>query len=147
MLYLASAWIAGLFSGLAAVHISDSDLIRQAALQVPSFGNLLLITALPAVMIILALFISRPLLCLPVLFFKAFQLAYVACLVLVSYSHAGWLILFPLMFSDILALPLLWWLCIRRNITIKSIAASVLFLVLICGVNTGIFSPFLAKII
>ena len=146
-LYLALAWFAGLVIGTASANSGCDSLIRQALLQVPSFGSLLLVTALPVLLIALAFFIARPVLCLPIAFFKAFQFSYVAASVLSAYSHGRWLILFLWMFSDLLTLPLFWLCFIRKDARLQTIAGAFLGITLVCGINSYAISPFLANLI
>ena len=106
-------WTFGLLSGSASALCSDDSLSSTmlAALDCSlSISGLLGALFLPLLLTAFAVFISQPFLVLPAIFLKAFLFSFVGTGVLCAYQASGWLARGFLMFSDILTLPVLWWI-------------------------------------
>ena len=108
---LACVWICGLLSGTF-LSLSAGDTLfstmRAAVYCGMSISGLLCVLFLPLLFTVLAVYISRPLLLLPVAFLKAFLFSFSGTGIFTALHVSGWLFWCFLMFSDILTLPFLW---------------------------------------
>lgn len=152
---LALAWFLGLISGiLFSVMASDSvfPTMRAAATGCVSISGLLSAILLPLLFSAFAVYISQPLLLIPIAFGKAFVFSFVGMSVMAAYGSAGWLVRFLLMFSDCMMLPFLWWYWLRylsgsRASAFCSTALLVSLAVIIGSFDYRVISPFLADIL
>ena len=113
---LAAAWIAGLLTG-ALLALSAYTSVAQLIISIP-FSNLSiygLLSALifPLILTLLAVCTARRWLLFAVSAFKAFCFSYTWICILMSFRSSGWLLCAFILCSDLLALPLLWWLWLR----------------------------------
>ena len=102
----------GAFLSTQTEHASLS-LMHTAAESGVSIVSLLCVVLLPFLFTVFAVYIRRFWLVIPICFWKVFSFAYLYCAVLFSYGSSGWLVGILLMFSDILALPVLCWFWMR----------------------------------
>lgn len=136
---LISFWFVGLLFGLyftSDTSVSSVSLMRSVTQDRLSFIGLFLMFTFPF-FISAALFrLSKPLLILPIIFFKAFT--YSCCLysVMFAYGEAGWLVRWLLLFSESCIIVLFIWYCIR-NIS-GGVAAVKADLVLCCVLSVVI---------
>ena len=154
-LHLAFAWILGLVSGIFFSLSADcfplSEVRTAASLPVSLLGSLSAI-ALPLLFSAFAVYISQPLLLIPIAFCKAFLFSYFSLSVLVAFGSAGWLVQLLFMFNDILTLPLLWsfWqkgLTADRNGTFRFLFPVFIITLIVGYIEYRFISPFLAKIL
>lgn len=153
--YLALSWILGLIFGasfgLASENISTTAMHR-ALISTPSFPGLLSAAMLPALFSAFAVYISKPVLLIPIAFCKAFLFSYLSLEVLTAFGSAGWLIHLLFLFSDTLMLPLLWsfWLKTEhhdRNSTLCCTVPVLITALMIGSIEYCFISPFLAHIL
>lgn len=154
-LILAFAWILGLLLGsvisLAADNILSPTMLAAVHSNM-SISGLLTVLLLPLLFSAFAVYISKPILLIPIVFLKAFLFSYSAAGFLIACDSAAWLLCFLMMFSDTLMLPFLWWFWIR-TLTLESSTAirSAVFCSLCAFVigfcDYAFVSPFLAGLI
>ena len=152
---LAFAWISGLFLGslisLAADNILSSTMLA-AAHSGMSISGLLAVLLLPLLFSALAVYISKPIFLIPIVFLKAFLFSFSAAGFLIACDSAAWLFCFLMMFSDTLMLPFLWWFWII-SLTLESrTAIRGAVICTVCAFVIGFcdyffVSPFLAGLI
>jgi len=99
-----------------------------------------------------AVYISQPVLLIPIAFCKAFLFSYTSIGILTAFGSAGWLIHLLFMFGDILTLPLLWYFWSKFLSDNCSHAIRCLLPILITAAFIGyteyrVISPFLANLI
>lgn len=151
---LACAYFIGLFSGVL-ISMSASDALvstmRAAVFGRVSIFGLLSTILLPLLFSAFAVYISRPVLLIPIAFFKAFLFSFLGMGILAAFGSAGWLVRCLLMFSDILTMPLLWWYWIRSSSNQGTCQRSSLVcaaaVCLIGSLDYCVISPFLANLI
>ena len=152
--FLALFWIAGLISGaILAMFLGDSyfPLMRIAASRSVSIVTLLLITCLPFLFSVLAVYISRPVLMPVIAFCKAAVFALVSAALCRSYGGAGWMVRSMVMFADIGTLPFLYGFWQRHmggssKLSLKDmnyVVAALLF----CGLDAYWIAPFFIKVL
>ncbi len=116
-LMLACSIMLGLAFGIfLAVPAPDHcfSLMRMTASSHMSIVGLAFSRLLPFLFAAAAVFISKPWLLMPVLFFRGFFYSWCACITVSAFGTAGWLVQPLFQFSDSCLLPLLCWFCIRR---------------------------------
>lgn len=151
---LAFCWFAGLLTGcFFADHagIFHYSMMRRAVSGSVSIAGLVVVV-LPFLFSAFAVYLSKTWLFLPFCFLKAFQFAYIAGLVGVSFGSAGWLIRLLLFFTDGWEILLLLWIWLRwisggarqaiREITFCGILCSVIWII-----DYFVVSPFLGMLI
>ncbi len=152
---IAAAWVAGLLFGslvsLKADTILASTMHGAVSGSVSIFG-LLSVLFLPLLVSALAVFISQPLLLVPVVFLKAFSFSYTAAGLFMVYPTAGWLLQALMMFSDMLMMPAYWLLWLRaasgdRCTALRWSAVCAACAALIGCVDYTVVAPFLAHLI
>lgn len=153
--YLACAWCAGLLSGCIFGTVSASfpfSLMRTAMLRPVSIFGLLTVLYLPLLFSAFAVYISQIWLLIPICFLKAFAFSFLAAACSVQQASGGWLLRFLLLFSDCLAIPLLYWVwyraCCRsrRDALYSDLVAG--FLLLPIGAMDFLYiSPFLSNLL
>ena len=151
---LAFCWCAGLFTGcFFANHAGDVHFtMMRRAVSCPVSIAGLVVMLLPFLFSAFAVYLSKTWLFLPFCFLKAFQFAYIAGLVGVSFGSAGWLIRLLLFFTDGWEILLLLWIWLRwigggarqaiREITFCGILCSVIWII-----DYFVVSPFLGMLI
>lgn len=153
--FLAFSWLAGLACGIL-VYLSAGNFLlslMRSTLYVPvSIVGLLCVTTFPFLLSAFAVFLSKPVLLLPICFGKAFLFAFASIGILQAFGSAGWLLRWLLLFSDCASIPLLYWFWLRYLPGYRSLsgweAASMLSLWLLIGsVNYSVISPLLARLI
>ena len=155
MRFLASFWIAGLLSGIwvfAAADVSLFSLMRSSVHRSVSIVSLLLLAGLPFLFSAFAVFISCPGLIFPVVFCKGICFSFVSMGILHIFPDAGWLMWFLICFSDVIALPLLYWFwrfCFHTNDSLFPyrcmVTASILLLT--GSLEHSLIQPFLADLL
>ena len=114
--YLAFAWFAGLLvgSGLALLPGANSTSMMRMTLCSPvSISGLLAIMYLPLLFTAFAVYISQIWFLIPICFFKAFFFSYVAAQFSLLLPSGAWFLRFLVLFSDCLAIPVLYMIWIR----------------------------------
>ena len=152
---LAAFWLLGLLSG-SLIALSAGTLLAPTMRSAVSCGmsifGLLAALLLPLLFTAMAVYISQPALLFPVVFFKGFLFSFTGSGVLAAFGASGWLIRVLLMFSDLLVLPLLWWIWLRsfsneRNDALRcSTMAAVIAAVIGCF-DYAFVAPFLAGLL
>lgn len=148
------SWSIGLICGIAYAFQADSSfssLMHSAALSPVSIVSLLIVLFLPFLISAIAVFLSRPVLLMPLAFTKAFSFGACAFAADLAFSSAGWLLRSMLMFSDLLTVPVLIWFWLRclkgdRFRSCRDLAICAGFIVLIGNFDFYIVSPFLAML-
>ena len=152
---LAVLWLLGLLSG-SLVSLSAGTLLaptmRSAVSGGMSIFGLLAALLLPLLFTAMAVFISQPALLFPVVFLKGFLFSFTGSGVLAAFGTSGWLIRVLLMFSDLLVLPLLWWVWIQvfsgeRNTVLRCNALAFVIAVVIGCFDYTLVAPFLAGLL
>ena len=152
---LAHVWICGLVLGAIVSYSADNfpaSMMRAAACGSMSISGLLVVQLLPLLLSAYAVYDSQPVLLVSVVFLKAFLVAYTGAGILIFYPVSGWLIRGLLMFSDMLTLPLLWfiWLSADPDSRIPFVcraAFSTVLALVIGSVDIILIAPFLARLI
>lgn len=150
---LACAWFLGLVSGVL-FSMSASGVIgsamRAALRSRVSIIGLLSAMLLPLLLSAFAVYIGAPAFLLPIVFVKAFLIAWMGAGILSAFGSAGWLIRILLMFGDSLSLPFLWWYWQKATAELHSWRHCIL--VAVCMLSIGcldyyVVSPFLVNLI
>ena len=145
-------WTTGLACGLYIIAISGQAFLEPfqwAPGCTPSFGGLLLISLLPILVSVIAVYCSAPILIYIACFFKA--VSFGTCLfgIIAVYGQSGWLVRSALLFSDGIISVLSIWLwsrCLDSNrfsIPKDSLFATVAAVTL-CLIDYFMISPYLA---
>lgn len=154
IILLAFSWIAGMFFGLnesvpdTAVTVSLMHTVVRSSV---SIVGLIAVLVFPLIISALAVFLSAPLVFLPLAFFKAFGYTVCSILIVSAFGSAGWLIRGLLLFSDTcMSIALLWfWF---RNIegkrlsSKKDLAVCAIFALLVGCIDYFVVSPFLGML-
>ena len=115
--YLILCWALGILTG-AGFAAANCDLyfslMRGAVLQPVSIVGLLVSVFLPLFLTLFSFVSCRPAICLLVCFYKAVSYGFSGMLIVSLFSSAGWLIRMLFLFSDSIALTMLFWLWLRR---------------------------------
>ena len=152
---LVYSWVSGLILG-AVLAVSSGNLLdstmRAAVSGSMSISGLIAVQLLPLLLSAYAVYYTQPVLLVSVIFLKAFLFAYAGAGILILYPVSGWLIRSLLMFSDILTIPVLWfiWICVvpaAQYPMLRRIAVSALWSVLVGCVDMTLIAPFLARLI
>lgn len=153
--FLAFAWFSGLICGtLVSLQTRNSlSALMRSALSAPvSIVGLLCVTVLPFLFSAFAVFLSKPILLLPICFAKAFVFAFCSTCILQAFGSAGWLIRWLLLFGDCASIPLLYWFWMRylpgkRHLfCLESVwVFSLSFLT--AGISYRVISPLLLRLI
>lgn len=110
-------WCGGLLLGaLGASGASNSinSLMRACVDSRVTIVGLLSVPLLPFLFSAVAVYLSISWLIYPIGFVKAFCFGFCACAVTIAYGSAGWLMMYLLLFTDCLTLPVLCWFWIRH---------------------------------
>ena len=142
---LLGVWLSGsasdsLFSPMRAVVSSRVSII-----------GLLSSLLLPLLFSAFAVYIGRPVLLIPIAFWKAFSFSYLSWGLLQAWNSAGWLIASLLLFSSACSLPVLCWYWLgqihRPEFRLLPLCIAAGALILIGILNYCLILPFLAVII
>ena len=152
---LAIFWITGLLLGTLTSLLADDLLfstMRMALCGGMSILGLLVALLLPLLITAFAVYISQPLLFLPLSFLKAFLFSFVGAGLLTAFGSSAWLLRILLMFADSLTLPLLWWVWLRvlsdeYSSPMRSTLVAAAFVALIGCFDYVYVAPFLALLI
>lgn len=153
--FLAFFWVTGLACGIL-VHLTAGSLLvplmRSAACAPVSIFGLLCVSVLPFLLSAFVVFLSKPVLLLPICFGKAFLFSFVSLGIYQAFGSAGWIFRWLLLFNDCACVPLLYWFWLRYLSGDRPLycweAALILSLEMLIGsVNYNIISPFLARLI
>lgn len=153
--FLACFWLSGFLCGIS-VYLSAGrtlvSLMRSTLLVSVSIVGMLCVTTLPFLLSAFAVFLSRPVLLLPICFEKAFLFAFVSIGIIQAYGSAGWLLRWFLLFSDCTSVPMLYWFWLRhisgdRPLDGLGVALMCALGLLIGSVNYSVIPPFLAGLI
>ena len=152
---LAFAWLGGLFLG-AVISVSADNLLastmRAALSGSMSITGPIAVVLLPFLLSAYAVYFSQPTMLISVIFLKAFLFAYTGAGLLILYPVSGWLLQWLLMFSDMMSMPVLWFLWIsgrfKNRISLPyRIVICTACSVLIGCVDLFMIAPFLARLI
>lgn len=151
---LAFFWTLGLMLGILCSGVAGdtlTPLMRTAVSRCVSFSGLLTAVLLPFLLSMLALYLHKPWLFVPIAFLKAFLFSYTGFGVMVAFDSAGWLVRLLLMFSDCCTMPILFWFWAAQingcRKCLLSIATPILLAAAIGSFDFYVVSPFLATLI
>ena len=114
-------------------------------------GSALIPGVLPLLFSGLAVYIKRPVLLIPVAFWKALFFSYVASGMIAAWGSAGWLMCILAMFGSFSGLSVLWWYWLR-HIGGEGFSGRMFFLalgamILLSWLDLVLISPFLTNIL
>lgn len=152
---LSLLWISGLLLGILMSCFADSVLsptmlsAPDGSLSIFCFLSALL---LPLIISVLSVYLSQPCIIFPVVFTKAFLFSFVGFGFLNSFVTSGWLMRCLMMFSDSLALPILWCVWLQafsndRRALMQFSALAAALILLIGFFDYAFIVPFLATLI
>ena len=152
---LAVLWLLGLLFGSLMALSADILLVptmRSAVSAGMSIFGLLAALLFPLLFTAMAVYISQPKLLLPVVFLKGFFFSFTGVGFLVAFGSSGWLIRCLLMFSDLLVLPLLWWVWLQsfanaQHATLRHNALAAVIAAAIGCIDYAWVAPFLAGLL
>ena len=152
MLVLAFAFGTGLLLGSTASAGAHSVFAgsRQALAQSAGFSALIP-GVLPLLFSGLAVYAKRPVLLIPLAFWKALFFSYVASGMIAAWGSAGWLMCILAMFGSFSGLSVLWWYWLR-HIGGEGFSGRMFFLalgamILLSWLDLVLISPFLTNIL
>lgn len=119
---LGASWVLGMLIPVcifSQIDASFPSLMRRAVVGQVSIVSLLASILLPYLLSAFAVYISKPLLLLPIAFIRGFTLILVLMTVSEAFGSAGWLIRGLFLFSDVAFMPFLY-LFWHRNISVVS---------------------------
>ncbi len=151
LILLAFFSFCGVLSGVSVAYSADPNfslMMRRAINGSVSIVSLVSVTLLSLLITAVAIILSKPYLFLPLSFIKCFLYAFVRSCVNISFFGAGWLIGPMFLFSDTVAMILLFWIWIRCILypyksAIKGLSIGAAFSVAICFIDCFWVSPFL----
>lgn len=153
-LFLAMSWVTGLLAGL----VLSSNLFAEICELVPfaiaspfSFAGIILATSIPFLLTVFVLHISKPFFLLPISLVKGILFSFNSFLFLFYYHSSGWLIRILIMFSDLITLPILWFLWLQSESNFGNSITGILlvlfaFVFLTCLFDYVAVAPFLAML-
>ncbi|MGM9651200.1 MAG: hypothetical protein ACI3VX_04595 [Faecousia sp.] len=153
--FLAGFWVSGFLCGIL-VYLSAGrtlvSLMRSTPMASVSIVGMLCVTTLPFLFSATAVFLSKPVLLLPICFGKAFLFAFVSMGIFQAFGSAGWLFRWLLLFSDCASVPVLYWFWLRHISGDRPLigweAAWLCSLAVLTGsIHFSVISPFLAGLI
>ena len=152
---LALSWNLGFLSGLLIAVNGNSaffSLMRAAASCRVSIVGLWIVTLLPFLLSVIAIYFSRPYLIPVISFIHAFTFGYCVCGIAVAFGSAGWLVRWLMLFSAGCSSPIIYWFWLRHiSGTAKSLwtdfALCAVVILFITSLDYRIISPFLANLI
>ena len=148
-------WLCGLLFGALFSLFSgapDQEVIRSALHSRVSFFSLFSALILPLLITALLVYLSKLYFLFPLVFLKAFAFASIGTGFLNSFDSSSWLVHCFAMFSDILILPVLWYLWLhafsyKRDVTLRHITAAVIVVLSVCYIDCFWVAPFLANLL
>ena len=151
---LATSWVLGILMGCGAAKSASSVLtvlLRGCVTADMTLWGIVSVTMLPFLLSAFAVSFSEPWLLLFISTFKAFSFSFCAWGVCLAFGHSSWLVLFLLLFSDFLLIPLLvfYWLRHIRGDILSPPWELPLFLGIALGVgyiDYRYIAPFLASL-
>lgn len=154
-LFLALFWLSGFLCGMWAFLSRESvvsGLIGEAAAGSLSIVGLVLVTFFPFILSAFAVSLSWPVWILPISFCKAFLFSFVSFGIWRFYGSAGWLIHLLLMFSDLVAVPVLYGFWLRhisgeQSIRRWELIGALALCILLGSIEYCILSPLLGRLI
>ena len=149
---LAWAFLFGFLTGASAsagcLNLLDSScdsLAQSAGISVFVPG------VLPVLLSGFAVYIGKPLLLIPVAFWKAFLFSCVGSGVVLAWKSAGWLMGGLALFSSFCTMPVLWWYWLRHiggeSFSIRTFLPALFAEICIGWMDLLVISPFLTKIL
>lgn len=127
-----------------------ADAVQALRFPPDGFASLTALT-MPLLFSVLAVYVKRPVLLLPLAFWKALFFSYVFSGFIGVCGSAGWLICGLCMFSRIASLPVLCWYWLRhisgQCFCFSAMLLAFALLVALCLADLWVISPFLAKIL
>jgi len=152
---LAVFWLGGLFFGTVISLTLEQRLQSyfHAALNSHSlFLGLLFAQLLPVVISFIVAFTSKPLFLTCIAFLKSCFFSCISLSLLNSFGSSGWMICCLLMFSDLLVMPILWWIWLNiltenHSFVFHKIFAAIVMVFVICFCDYTFVAPFLAYLI
>ena len=152
---LAFAWVGGLLLG--AVVSASADNLLASTMRAALSGSMSImgpvaVVLLPLFLSAYAVYFSQPAMLVSMVFLKAFLFAYTGAGLLILYPVSGWLLRWLLMFSDMMSLPILWFLWVSGNFKSRAelpcrVVICAVASVVICCVDLFLVAPFLARLI
>lgn len=146
-------WILGLiFGALASCFSSVDGIWVLRALSVPaSFFSLFICALIPFALTAGAVFFGKWRLIYFLAAFKAFAFSYTGCVCLVCFAASGWLVRLFFLFTQIAAVPALWylWLCYcqgKHKLTYFSFSVILLYVSLIAMLDHYWIAPALLEL-
>ena len=145
-------WLLGLLTGIFLALTAD---IHFPPLMLSVFCDRMSIVCFLAAFLLLLLIsffsalLSQRYLLFPLAFVKAFLFAFAGAMLMNTFSASGWLMQLLLMFSDLLILPIFWWLWLmeRSEGMLYAYAVAAAGIVLIVLLDYALITPFLADLI
>ncbi len=127
-------------------------LMRTAVTCHVSIVGLFFVMLLPFVITAFAVWISMPLLLLPVSFFSSFSFSLIVCYVVSAFGSAGWLVCSMFLFTSASTQLCLYWLSIRHlhgssNLVTVDFLVCIVFLLAISMIDYLFVAPFLVQLI
>ena len=150
---LACLFLSGLLAGAFLCRDAWNELPFEisALASGSSLFGLLTVLLTPYLFSAMAVFLNRPVLLFPLVFWKAFFFAFVLSGLALSGGSAGWLVAGLAMFAVILSMPVLcwYWLCHigGGSFDLREFLVGAGFLLAIGLVDFWVISPFLSNIL
>ena len=145
------------FIGLLTGILLSCDARNQYSFRIPQLGTRTEITGsitvlLPAYLLsACAVFINRPVLILPIAFWKVFSVGFVFSGLMFSGGSAGWLVACLTMFAGVCSMPVLCWYWLRcigiRHFVLRDFLVGLCFLLVIGLADFFVIAPFLSNIL
>lgn len=147
-------WVCGVFIGccyaVSTVGVSP-QLMHILAVRRVSFVGVLISVFLPLLLTILLSHFSLHVFLPALSLVKAFTLSFTICCVFCIFGSSSWLILVLLLFSDSIAVILLFWLWVltlwRKRITLPVLFAVFAIAGVVCAIDFLVISPFLISLL
>lgn len=146
-------WAVGLILGIVFAYSTDTLVsLMPGILDIPvSIVGLAAVNWLPFLFTAAAVFVSRPGLVLVPVFCKAFSFGACAATFDIAFYSASWLMRLIVLFSDLLSLPLLFWLwlsCVsgERRTTLRRFGICGILLIIITAADLWFITPLSALI-
>ncbi len=148
-------WFAGLalgvfFSSLCSIALFS--VIRFVPSGVQTYFSLIASQMLPLLLTLIFGYALRSAVLLVVVFLKGFFFSFISFALLSAFGASSWLVLSLVMFSDLLLMPVLWWLWLdifsdKIRSETRGIVFSVAVVLAVCSLDCAVVAPFLASLI
>lgn len=153
--FLAFFWICGVVSGVwiyAGAGSSVSSLMRSIPYGAVSIVRSLSVAIVPFLLSAIAVFLSCPLLLLPISFCDGFLYGFISLAALCCFGSAGWLVRLLLCFTIITVAPLNFWFRLRHISGERAASKTeILFFLSLCilvgSIDYSCISPLLAMLL